>query len=50
MSVPGLAEIEQRAAARGLLLRLQVKQVLAVRTLRVVVARPREGQVPVLLG
>ena len=50
MSVPGLAEIEQRAAARGLLLRLQVKQVLAVRTLRVVVARPRQGQAPVLLG
>ena len=45
-----LAEIEQRAAARGLLLRLQVKQVLAVRTLRVVVARPRQGQAPVLLG
>ena len=50
MSVPGLAEIEQRAAARGLLLRLQVKQVLALRTLRVVVARPRQGQAPVLLG
>ena len=35
-----LTEIEQRAAARGLLLRLQVKQLLAVTTLRVVVARP----------
>ena len=51
MAVPlSLAEIEQRAAARGLLLRLQVKQVLAVRTLRVVGARPRQGQAPVLLG
>ena len=45
-----LTEIEQRAAARGLLLRLQVKQLLAVTTLRVVVARPREGQPPLLLG
>ena len=51
MAVPlSLAEIERQAAARGLLLRLQVKQVLAVRTLRVVVARPRQGQAPVLLG
>ena len=50
MSVPGLVEIEQRAAARGLLLRLQVKQLLAVTTLRVVVARPRQGQPPLLLG
>jgi len=45
-----LVEIEQRAAARGLLLRLQVKQLLAVMTLRVVVARPRQGQPPLLLG
>ena len=45
-----LTEIEQRAASRGLLLRLQVKQLLAVTTLRVVVARPREGQPPLLLG
>ena len=45
-----LTEIEQRAAARGLLLRLQVKQLLAVTTLRVVVARQREGQPPLLLG
>jgi hypothetical protein len=50
MTLPSLADIEQQAAARGLLLRLQVKQVLAVTTLRVVVARPREGQGPLLLG
>jgi len=45
-----LSEIEQRAAARGLLLRLQVKRVLALTTLRVVVARPRPGEAPLLLG
>ena len=50
MTLPSLADIEQKAAARGLLLRLQVKQALAVTTLRVVVARPREGQGPLLLG
>ncbi|MBM5795212.1 MAG: hypothetical protein FJ049_03680 [Cyanobacteria bacterium M_surface_7_m2_037] len=50
MTLPSLADIEQQAAARGLLLRLQVKQALAVSTLRVVVARPREGQGPLLLG
>jgi len=50
MTLPSLADIEQQAAARGLLLRLQVKQALAVTTLRVVVARPREGQGPLLLG
>jgi hypothetical protein len=50
MTLPSLAEIEQLAAARGLLLRLQVKQALAVTTLRVVVARSREGQGPLLLG
>ena len=50
MSIPGLPEIEQWAAARGLLLRLQVRQFLLVTTLRVVVARPRGGQPPVLLG
>ncbi|MEN9767779.1 MAG: hypothetical protein ACO28M_01170 [Vulcanococcus sp.] len=50
MSIPGLPEIEQWAAARGLLLRLQVRQFLLVTTLRVVVARPRDGQPPVLLG
>jgi hypothetical protein len=50
MTLPSLAEIEQLAAARGLLLRLQVRQALAVTTLRVVVARSREGQGPLLLG
>jgi hypothetical protein len=50
VTLPTLAEIEQQAAARGLMLRLQVKQALAVTTLRVVVARPREGQGPLLLG
>lgn len=50
MSVPSLAEIEQRAAAKGLLLRLQVKQALGISTLRVVVARPRDAQAPLLLG
>jgi hypothetical protein len=50
MTHPSLAEIEQLAAARGLLLRLQVKQALAVTTLRVVVARSREVQGPLLLG
>jgi hypothetical protein len=50
MTLPSLADIEQQAAVRGLLLRLQVKQALAVTTLRVVVARPREGQGPLLLG
>jgi len=50
MTLPSLADIEQQAAARGLLLRLQVKQALAVTTLRVVVARPREGQGLLLLG
>ena len=50
MTLPSLADIEKQAAARGLLLRLQVKQALALTTLRVVVARPREGQGPLLLG
>lgn len=50
MNLPSLAAIEQLAAARGLLLRLQVRRVLAVTTLRVVVARPRPGQPPLLLG
>jgi len=48
--LPSLAEVEQRAAARGLLLRLQCRQLLGVWTLRVVVARRREGQAPLLLG
>jgi hypothetical protein len=50
MTLPNLAQIEQRAAARGLLLRLQVRQPLGLRTLRVVVARPRPGQSALLLG
>ena len=49
-TLPSLAAIEQRAAARDLLLRLQVRELLGLRTLRVVVARPRPGQAPVLLG
>lgn len=48
--LPSLGGIEQAAAARGLLLRLQVGGLLGLRTLRVVVARPRPGQTPVLLG
>lgn len=50
MSLPSLERIEQLAAARGLLLRLQVRQLLGVRALRLVVARPRDGQGPLLLG
>jgi hypothetical protein len=49
-ALPSLAAIEQRAAAWDLLLRLQVRQLLGVRTLRVVVARPRPGEPPLLLG
>ena len=50
MTLPTLPEIEQVAAAQGLLLRLQVRQILAITTLRVVVARQRPGQAPLLLG
>lgn len=50
LAQPSLTAIEQRAAAQGLLLRLQVKQLLGVCTLRVVVARPRPGQPALLLG
>jgi len=50
MTLPSLVEIEQRAAARGLLLRLRVQRLLAVTTVRVVVARPRQDQPPLLLG
>ena len=50
MSAANLAAIEQLAAAQGLLLRLQVRQLLAVTSLRVVVARPRPGLPPLLLG
>jgi hypothetical protein len=48
--LPSLVAIEQRAAAAGLLLRLQVRELLGLRTVRVVVARARPGQTPVLLG
>jgi hypothetical protein len=50
MTLPTLPEIEQAAAAQGLLLRLQVRQILAITTLRVVVARQRPAQAPLLLG
>ena len=50
MSQPSLVEIEQLAAAQGLLLRLQVRRWLAITSLRVVVARPRLEQPPLLLG
>ena len=50
MTLPSLAEIEQLAAARGLLLRLQVRRWLAITSVRVVVARPRPEQPPLLLG
>jgi hypothetical protein len=50
MTLPSLIEIEQLAAARGLLLRLQVHRILAITTVRVVVARPQPGQPPLLLG
>ncbi|MFM8605054.1 MAG: hypothetical protein ACKOBY_05935 [Cyanobium sp.] len=42
MTLPSLAAIEQQAAARGLLLRLQVRRLLAVTTLRVGEARRRD--------
>lgn len=45
-----LANVEQRAASRELLLRLQVKDRLGVKGLRVVVARARPQQAPLLLG
>ena len=45
-----LEQVEQRAAARGLLLRLQVSQRLGVQGLRLVVARPQPGRAPLLLG
>ena len=49
-SLPTLAALEQWAAARGLLLRLQCRPLLGVQPLRVVVARPRPGAAPLLLG
>lgn len=50
MTLLSLDQIEQLAAARGLLLRLQVRRVLVITTVRVVVARLRDGQAPLLLG
>ncbi|MEY3930447.1 MAG: hypothetical protein RLZZ516_2157, partial [Cyanobacteriota bacterium] len=50
MTLPSLVEIEQRAAQRGLLLRLRVQRLLALTTVRVVVARARPDQPPLLLG
>ncbi len=47
---PDLAALERRARSLDLLLRLQVANRLGVRTLRVVVARPRPGQAALLLG
>ena len=38
--LPSLAAVEQRAAAAGLLLRLQCRPLLALQPLRVVVALP----------
>lgn len=49
-ALPSLAAIERQAAARGLLLRLQVRRRLALTSLRVVVARSRPEQAPLLLG
>lgn len=45
-----LETIEARAARRGLLLRLRAPRRLGVWSLQVVVARPRPGQSPLLLG
>ena len=50
VTLPSLDGLEAAARARALLLRLQVRRALAVTTLRVVVARPRDGQPPLLLG
>jgi len=48
--LPSLAAVEQWAVAAGLLLRLQCKPLLGLQPLRVVVARPRPGAPPLLLG
>ncbi|MCP9917678.1 hypothetical protein [Cyanobium sp. ATX 6F1] len=45
-----LESIEAMAAARGLLLRMRPTGPAALRGLRVVVARPRPAQAPLLLG
>ena len=49
-ALPSLADLERRAAGGGLLLRLQVSDRLGIRGLRVVVARSRPQQPPLLLG
>lgn len=48
--LPSLLDLEAAARARALLLRLQVRELAGLRTLRVVVARPRPDQSPLLLG
>jgi hypothetical protein len=45
-----LAEVEHLAAGRGLLLRLKVRKLPALWSLRLVVARPRAARPPLLLG
>jgi hypothetical protein len=45
-----LAALEERARARGLLLRIKVRGLAGVRGLRVVLARPRPDLPPLLLG
>jgi hypothetical protein len=49
-ALPSLLDLEAAARARALLLRLQVRDLAGLRTLRVVVARPRSDQPPLLLG
>jgi len=49
-ALPSLLDVEAAARARALLLRLQVRELAGLRTLRVVVARPRPDQPPLLLG
>jgi hypothetical protein len=49
-ALPSLLDLEAAARARALLLRLQVRELAGLRTLRVVVARPRPDQPPLLLG
>jgi len=49
-ALPSLLDLEAAARARALLLRLQVRELAGLRTLRVVVARSRPDQPPLLLG
>lgn len=49
-ALPSLLDLEAAARARALLLRLQVRELAGLRTLRVVVARPRPDQPLLLLG